>query len=152
MWLLFLHRNKGILAFLRTRSMVFASLTYLDSLNMYICIMFLQKSFDGIVRKKAGFYRAQLPILYMKLSDSGSCMFNAIDTSIGDLPSENSLYACVDWDIFSACSLLASFSSIALFRIAPISLNDILALQLSHVYFCLGCKALGYESFSFLSG
>ena len=38
MWLLFLHRNKGILAFLRTRSMVFASLTYLDSLNMYIAL------------------------------------------------------------------------------------------------------------------
>ena len=38
MWLLFLHRNKGILAFLRTLSMVFASLTYLDSLNMYIAL------------------------------------------------------------------------------------------------------------------
>jgi hypothetical protein len=38
MWLLFLRRNKGILAFLKTRSMVFANLTYLDSLNRYIVL------------------------------------------------------------------------------------------------------------------
>ena len=37
-----------------TRSMVFANLTYLDSLNRYIVI--LLQSFDGIIRKKAGFY------------------------------------------------------------------------------------------------
>ena len=45
----------------------------------------------------------------------------AMATSIGVLPSEKSLYACVDRDIFSACSFQASFSSFALFIIAPIS-------------------------------
>ena len=40
MWLLFLWRNNGILAFLKkTRNMVFANLTYLDySLNRYIVL------------------------------------------------------------------------------------------------------------------
>src|SRR5436309_15293378 len=45
-------------------------------------------------------------------------------TCTGDLPSKNSLYACVEWDILSACSLLDSFSSSAFFFMAPISLND----------------------------
>ena len=38
MWLLFRWRNNGILAFLKTHSMVFANLTYLDSLNRYIVL------------------------------------------------------------------------------------------------------------------
>src|SRR6476646_5219329 len=38
MWLRFLRINNGILAFLKTLSMVFANLTYLDSLNRYIVL------------------------------------------------------------------------------------------------------------------
>src|SRR6059058_185916 len=51
-------------------------------------------------------------------------MFNTIATCTEVLPSENSLYACVDFVTLSACSLLAFFSSSAFFFIAPISLND----------------------------
>jgi hypothetical protein len=55
--LLFLHRNNGILAFLKTRSMVFANLTYLDSLNRYI-VLCSYKALMGLSEKKAGFYKA----------------------------------------------------------------------------------------------
>ena len=51
MWLLFRHRNKGILAFLRTRNMVFANLTYLDSLNMYIAL-YSYKALMGLSEKR----------------------------------------------------------------------------------------------------
>ena len=47
MWLLFRWRHIiGILEFLKTRYTVFASLTYLDSFNMYS--LMLLESFDGI--------------------------------------------------------------------------------------------------------
>jgi hypothetical protein len=50
-----LHRNNGILAFLKTRSMVDANLTYLDSLNRYIVLCYY-KALTGLSEKKSGFY------------------------------------------------------------------------------------------------
>jgi hypothetical protein len=48
--LLFLHRNNGILAFLKTRSMVDSNLTYLDSLNRYI-VVWSYKALTGLSEK-----------------------------------------------------------------------------------------------------
>ena len=66
-------------------------------------------------------FKFQYSLLYC--ATSVSLKFNSIVTCIGDLSLENSLYACVDWNTLSACSLLVSFSSLAFFKITPISLK-----------------------------
>ncbi|PWU81240.1 MAG: hypothetical protein DLM72_07955, partial [Candidatus Nitrosopolaris wilkensis] len=69
------HRNNGILAFLKTRSMVFANLTYLDSLNRYI-VLWSYKALTGLSEKRLVSTKPSQPYIqharFNKMASSGA--------------------------------------------------------------------------------